>query len=115
MTLGGSLNHRQVEVLRWINDGRPTGRWTNFSFKTVAIALQSRRLVSISKRGGAWTATVLPAGVHYLSHGQYPAGHWGIETRNMPRAADRFVQPRRTIPPMEANRLDRQRLARRMD
>lgn len=79
MALDAPLNHRQVDVLRWINDGCPAGRWTDISFKAVAVALQSRRLVSISKRGGVWTATILPAGVHYLTHGQYPPGHWRIK------------------------------------
>lgn len=78
MALDARLNHRQVEVLSWINDGCPADRWTDATFKTVAIALQSRRLVAISRRGGVWTAMVLPAGVHYLTHGQYPPGHWRV-------------------------------------
>ena len=76
MALDTPLNHRQFEVLRWINDGCPEGRWTDFTYKTTASALQSRRLVGISKRGGKWSATILPAGVAYLANGQYPSGHW---------------------------------------
>ena len=76
MALVTPLNHRQFEVLRWINDGCPEGRWTDFTYKTTASALQSRRLVGISKRGGKWSATILPAGVAYLANGQYPSGHW---------------------------------------
>jgi hypothetical protein len=70
------LNHGQLEVLRWIGEGCPDGRWTDFTFKTTAPALASRRLVSVSKRGGLWGAAMLPAGEHYLSKGQYPEGHW---------------------------------------
>lgn len=76
MALDAPLNERQVEVLRWISDGCPDGRWTDFSFKTTANALASRRLVTVSKRGGGWSAAVLPAGEHYLAHERYPEGHW---------------------------------------
>jgi len=70
------LNERQVEVLQWINDGCPEGRWTDFTFKTTATALASRRLAVVSKRRGVWSAAILPAGEHYLVEGNYPAGHW---------------------------------------
>jgi hypothetical protein len=70
------LNHRQVEVLGWVEEGCPDGRWNNFAYKHVAVALQSRRLVEVSKRGGVWSAAILPAGLHYLAHGDYPPGHW---------------------------------------
>lgn len=94
MTLDIPLNHRQLEVLNWINDGCPPGRWTDVRFKTVAIALQSRRLASISKRGGEWNAVVLPAGVHYLTHYEYPPGHWKIRKgRTSSAERDREVQP----------------------
>ena len=76
MALDAPLNHRQVVVLRWINDGCPADRWADFTFKTSASALRSRRLVDISKRGGRWSATFLPAGVFYLANGQYPSRHW---------------------------------------
>jgi hypothetical protein len=33
------LNHRQLEVLRWISDGCPDGRCTDFTFKTMPLAL----------------------------------------------------------------------------
>jgi hypothetical protein len=76
VALDTPLNHRQFEVLRWINDGCQEGRWTDFTYKTTASALESRRLVDVSKRGGKWSATILPAGVSYLANGQYPSGHW---------------------------------------
>jgi hypothetical protein len=70
------LNQRQLEVLRWINEGCPDGRWTDFSFKKSADVLAWRRLVTVSKRGGVWSAAILSAGMHYLAHGAYPPGHW---------------------------------------
>lgn len=75
MALDTPLNERQVEVLRWINDGCPEGRWTNSSYKTTVAALEWRGLVTVSKRGGTWSASVLPAGTEYLATGNYPAGH----------------------------------------
>lgn len=33
MALDAPLNERQVEVLRWISDGCPDGRWMNSSYK----------------------------------------------------------------------------------
>jgi hypothetical protein len=76
VALDAPLNRRQVEVLRWISEGCPDGRWTDFTFKTTATALASRRLVTVSKRGGVWSAASLPAGAHYLANGVYPPGHW---------------------------------------
>lgn len=81
MALDAPLSDRQVEVLRWINDGCPDGRWSDFTFKTTANALASRRLVIISKRGGVWSAAMLPAGEHYLAKGTYPQGHWSKKHR----------------------------------
>lgn len=70
------LNHRQVKVLRWISEGCPDGRWTDFTYKATASALQSRRLVKVSKRGGKWRASTSPAGDHDLVNGCYPQNHW---------------------------------------
>jgi hypothetical protein len=81
VALDTPLNERQVEVLRWINDDCPEGRWTDFSFKTTAVALASRRLVVVSKGRGIWSAAILPAGEHYLVESSYPAGHWAKRRR----------------------------------
>ena len=75
MTLDAPLNGRQVEVLRWISDGCPEDRWTNSSYKRTAAALEWRGLVTVSKRGGTWSASILRAGTEYLAIGNYPAGH----------------------------------------
>lgn len=84
MALDTPLNQRQLEVLNWINDGCPEGRWTDYTFKTTAQSLASRRLVTVSKRGGTWKAAILPAGEHYLATGAYPAGHWTRPRRTAP-------------------------------
>ncbi|GIJ51657.1 hypothetical protein Val02_85430 [Virgisporangium aliadipatigenens] len=68
----GALNARQVVVLSWIADGCPEGVVSGYSYKATAVALQGRRLVAISKRGGVWSATVTDAGRFYLAHGRMP-------------------------------------------
>jgi len=89
MALDNPLNQRQLDVLNWINAGCPDGRWTDYTFKTTAQSLASRRLVTVSKRGGTWKAAILPAGAHYLATGAYPAGHW---TRPRRTASERVQQ-----------------------
>lgn len=89
MALDNPLNQRQLDVLNWINDGCPDGRWTDYTFKTTAQSLASRRLVTVSKRGGTWKAAILPAGAHYLATGAYPASHW---TRPRRTASERVQQ-----------------------
>jgi hypothetical protein len=93
VALDSPLSERQVEALRWINDGCPDGRWTDFTFKTTANALASRRLVTVSKRGGVWSAALLPAGKHYLDHGTYPAGHWAKRRRGTSVDGEDPVRP----------------------
>ena len=84
VALDAPLSQRQLDVLRWIQAGCPDGHWTDFTYKTTANALQTRRLVLVSKRG-TWKATIEPAGVHYLEHGDYPPGHWHSgQTSTMP-------------------------------
>lgn len=69
------LNDRQLDVLAWVGEGCPARDWPNPTYKTVAIALQNRRLLTVSKKGGQWRADLLDAGRHYLAHGTYPPGH----------------------------------------
>ena len=102
VALDTPLNRRQIDVLTWMRDGCPDGRWTDHTFKTTAQALASRRLATISKRGGTWKAAILPAGQHYLSTGQYPPGHW---TRRRSPAVDvkqpvtKWVTPTQPVAP----------------
>lgn len=93
MAFDTALNQRQLAVLRWISDGCPDGRWTDFTFKTTAAALASRRLVKVSKRGGVWSAAILPAGEHYLTKGQYPVDHWAKRRRGQPMDLDMPMRP----------------------
>lgn len=65
------LNARQVVVLQWIAEGCPNGVWSDFTYKTTAVALQGRRLAKVSKRGG-WRAEITDDGRYYLEHGLYP-------------------------------------------
>ena len=67
------LNARQVEVLAWIANGCPDGVMKDFTYKTTAVALQGRRLVAVSRKGGGWQAALTEVGSYYLEHGAYPA------------------------------------------
>ena len=65
-----------MTVLKWVVAGCPDGVMTDTSHKTTAVALQNRRLVTVSKKKGVWRAEPTPAGRHFAEHGEYPAGHW---------------------------------------
>ena len=71
-----ALNSRQLEVLTWICAGSPDGVMDGYSHKTTAVALKSRRLVTVNGRGGLWSAHATEAGRYYLEHGSYPDGFW---------------------------------------
>jgi hypothetical protein len=93
-----TVNTRQLQVLTWIVQGCPEGVMSGTSHKATAVALQSRRLAIVSRRGGVWKAVATEAGRYFIEHGQYPAGHWFTEpapsTRPSPvvrRAAPRPV------------------------
>lgn len=63
-------------MLRWIFEGCPACAEPSESYKSTALALQNRRLVEVTKRGGVWRASVTDAGRHHLDHGDYPRGHF---------------------------------------
>lgn len=74
------VNERQLEVLQWVADGCPDGKWDEgvTTYKLTATALQNRRLVKIRKGTTVdkrWECTITEAGRHYLEHGDYPPGH----------------------------------------
>lgn len=71
-----TVNARQREVLGWIVDGCPDGVMTDPSYKTTAVALRNRRLVTVTKKSGHWRAEATDAGRHFAAHGEYPRGHW---------------------------------------
>jgi hypothetical protein len=82
------LNERQLAVLRWIAGGCPDGVMDGHAFKVTARALQDRRLVAISRRGGSWQAKVTARGRFYLEHGRFPVdGTTGLVPTSWPRAA----------------------------
>lgn len=68
------VNDRQLEVLQWIADGCPEGKWPedDFSYKTSASALKARGLVTIKGHARTWSAAVNEAGTHYIEHGAFP-------------------------------------------
>jgi excisionase family DNA binding protein len=94
-----------MEVLRWIADGCPPGRWTGESHKHSARALESRGLVKITRpksAGRSWTATLTDTGRHYLDHGSYPtaprleaAPAAGEHIQALPQRAIRQAAPER--------------------
>lgn len=49
---------------------------TDSSYKTTAVALRNRRLVTVTKRRGQWRAEATDAGRHFAEHDAYPDGHW---------------------------------------
>ena len=70
------ITARQLDVLRWIGDGCPPGRWADETHKASARALAARGLTQVGRpksAGGAWSATLTEAGRYYLDHGRYPA------------------------------------------
>lgn len=96
VNLAGPINARQLEVLRWIADGCPHGVMKDYTYKTTAIALQGRRLVNVTRKGGGWQAELTDAGGHYLRHAAYPDGFWTTSSKT-PAAADLAVAPPATV------------------
>jgi hypothetical protein len=82
-----TVNARQLEVLQWIVGGCPGGVMTDTTHKTTAKALQNRRLVVASKKGGVWKAEATDAGKYLVEHGHYPPGHWSTGAKRGSRSA----------------------------
>jgi hypothetical protein len=93
MAAAKPLSEYQLFILQWIADGCPDGVMSGYAYKTTAIALQNRRLVLVSKRGGGWSAAVTDAGRHYLDTGTYPAPDTSRRT------------PTATAPPSDGDRV----------
>lgn len=91
-----TVNARQLKVLEWVVAGCPEGVMTGTTHKTSAVALQSRRLVKVSKRRGAWRAEATEAGRFFVEHGAYPAGHWANRIRPASQPAT-AATPRRPV------------------
>lgn len=113
MPLKDPLHDDQVAVLRWVADGCPPDVWEGHSYKLNARALESRRLVKVSRPKGGWTAQLLPAGQHYLDHDDYPPGHWGdrptdrrkvVPAKGRAAAGEAVAEPSRKRPASPARR-----------
>jgi hypothetical protein len=89
VNLVGPINARQLKVLRWIAGGCPDGVMKD-AYKTTAIALQGRRLVTVSRKGGGWRAELTDVGSQCLRHGTYPGSFW-TTSRKTAIAADLTV------------------------
>ncbi|MFD6516591.1 hypothetical protein [Rhodococcus sp. NPDC060176] len=83
-SLTKNLTDRQKEILHWIGDGCPEMDWSGSSHKTTARALAGRQLVRISRSNGIWSPSLTDAGLYYLDHGTFPAGH-GLSKRQRDR------------------------------
>lgn len=68
------MNDRQLDVLKWIAEGCPAGKWPegDHSYRRSAAALKARGLVSITGHAKTWSASTIEAGTYYLEHGTYP-------------------------------------------
>ncbi|MGK5737462.1 hypothetical protein [Micromonospora sp. URMC 103] len=66
------LNGRQMDFLRRIADGDDLSTPEGVAHRTSARALQTRRLLHITRMDGTWRATVTEAGRFYLQHGFHP-------------------------------------------
>lgn len=114
-----SLNQRQVEVLRWIADGCPDGVVEGYSYKHTAGALHDRKLVTVTRKRGAWQAEVTDAGHHYLEHGTYAGAEAGKQDAAQPaerkvareQAASRATSPTRPVTPKPPGLIIRRRRA----
>lgn len=71
--IAAPLKPHQLEVLRWVEAGCPDADMPGDGAKHTARALQGRRLVTVSRRDGRWSATLTERGRYYLDNGQYPA------------------------------------------
>ncbi|MFY1597045.1 hypothetical protein [Micromonospora sp. WMMD737] len=67
------LKPHQVEVLRWVEAGCPDPGMPGDGAKHTVRALQGRRLVTVSRRDGRWSATLTERGRYYLDNGRYQA------------------------------------------
>ncbi|MBX7269553.1 hypothetical protein KIF24_28455 [Micromonospora sp. Llam7] len=70
--IAAPLKSHQVEVLRWVEAGCPDADMPGDGAKHTARALQGRRLVTVSRRDGRWSAALTERGRYYLDNGRYP-------------------------------------------
>ena len=80
------LNEAQEEVLRWIADGCPDGRFVGFGHRTTARALSRRLLVRIAGRGPTWRAEVTPRGQAHIRGEEPPLKSSDVSDRSTGKA-----------------------------
>lgn len=93
MRLTDPLNERQLAVLRWIADGCPPGVFEGHIYKRTAGSLRDRKLVTISRAGGNWSAALTDAGRHYLANGHHPETADSRAHRRTPPSTARRTRP----------------------
>lgn len=74
------------------------------TYKTTAIALQNRRLATVTKKRGVWKAEATEAGRHFAEHGCYPAGHWTSSSDTTRAKSATALSPARPTIPERAER-----------
>jgi hypothetical protein len=62
-----TLTEKQIELLRWIAEGCPSGVYEDTFHRISAAALQTRGLIEVSGRGRSWEAKLTGAGEEYLN------------------------------------------------
>ncbi|HZO36729.1 MAG TPA: hypothetical protein VFB41_07630 [Solirubrobacteraceae bacterium] len=67
-----TLTERQLEILRWIADGCPTGVMEGERHKISAAALRNRGLVTTNGHGAAWIAKATRRGREYIAEADGP-------------------------------------------
>lgn len=71
MERSSPLNDKQLETLRLIGAGDDLRGQEHIGRRSTGRALQSRGLVTVSKRDGIWRATITEAGRHFLDQGEH--------------------------------------------
>ncbi|MDR3359786.1 MAG: hypothetical protein LBO20_03865, partial [Bifidobacteriaceae bacterium] len=66
-----TLNDAQHLVLQWVADGADLDNPPSETFKTSAVALRSRGVVTLDKRRGHWSIAITEAGRFYLKHSRH--------------------------------------------
>ena len=67
------INDRQRELLQWVAEGCPEGRFEGTAHRISVRALHTRGLVRIRGRGASWRCEITPAGQQHLDDRARPA------------------------------------------
>lgn len=60
------LTGYQIDLLRWVSDGCPEGKYEGYRYRGSARTLEARGLLRIKGRGSSWTATITEEGERHL-------------------------------------------------